>query len=102
MCPVYSVNDVTGLYRRIWHPSGVRFVLIIRVRWSSRTPTTGYFLATLRVAVMLNDISGGLRGLRPPATFFATLRVGEVTPVLEVLMPTTFARLTNWQVPADK
>ena len=24
---------------------------------------------------MTNDFSGGLRGLRPPATFFATLRV---------------------------
>ena len=36
------------LQRRIWHPSGVRFVLIIR--------------------------SGGLRGLRPPATLLAPLR----------------------------
>ena len=26
---------------------------------------------------MTNDFSGGLRGLRPPATFFATLRVAE-------------------------
>jgi hypothetical protein len=32
-------------------------------------------LAPLRGAVMTNDFSGGLRGLRPPATFFATLRV---------------------------
>src|SRR5437763_1382159 len=39
-----------------------------------RPPAT--FFATLRVAVMTNDSSGGLRGLRPPATFFATLRVG--------------------------
>src|SRR6185436_12126012 len=28
-----------------------------------------------RGAVMTNDFSGGLRGLRPPATFFGTLRV---------------------------
>ena len=28
---------------------------------------------------MTNDFSGGLRGLRPPATFFATLRVAEVS-----------------------
>ena len=34
-------------------------------------------LAPLRGAVMTNDFSGGLRGLRPPATFFATLRVAE-------------------------
>jgi len=26
---------------------------------------------------MINDFSGGLRGLRPPATFFATLRVAR-------------------------
>ena len=36
-------------------------------------PTSG--LAPLRGAVMTNDSPGGLRGLRPPATFFATLRV---------------------------
>jgi len=28
---------------------------------------------------MTNDLSGGLRGLRPPATFCATLRVAEVS-----------------------
>ena len=28
---------------------------------------------------MTNDFSGGLRGLRPPATFLATLRVAEVS-----------------------
>ena len=36
------------------------------------------FLAPLRGAVNDYDFAGGLRGLRPPATFFATLRV--VTP----------------------
>ena len=36
-------------------------------------------LAPLPGAVMTNDFSGGLRGLRPPATFFATLRVAEVS-----------------------
>ena len=32
-------------------------------------------LAPLRGAVMTSDFSGGLRRLRPPATFLATLRV---------------------------
>jgi len=35
-------------------------------------------LAPLRGAIY-SRISGGLRGLRPPATFFATLRVAEVS-----------------------
>src|SRR6187399_3717742 len=37
-------------------------------------------LAPLRGATQLiSRIPGGLRGLRPPATFFATLRVAEVS-----------------------
>ncbi len=36
-------------------------------------------LAPLPGAMITNDFSGGLRGLRPPATFFGTLRVGEVS-----------------------
>src|SRR5205085_9992790 len=77
-------NDFSGGLRglrppaTIWHPFGVRFVSS-HFRWSPRTPTTGYFLAPLQGAIMTNDFSGGLRGLRPPATFFATLRVGEVS-----------------------
>jgi len=35
-------------------------------------------LAPLQGATQLISHSGGLRGLRPPATFFATLRVAEV------------------------
>src|SRR6478735_5345474 len=38
-----------------------------------------------RGAVMTNDFSGGLRGLRPPATFFATLRVALRSAA--ILMP---------------
>src|SRR4030095_10512317 len=49
MCLVYSVNDVTG-----WYPG---------------------YLSPLRGAISSNIVPGGLRGLRPPATFFATLRV---------------------------
>ena len=38
---------------------------------------------------MINDFSGGLRGLRPPATFFATLRValGSVNYMNAVAKP---------------
>src|SRR2546421_526435 len=32
-----------------------------------------------RGAIMTNDFSGGLRGLRPPATLFQPLRVGDVS-----------------------
>ena len=39
---------------------------------------TAKILAPLRGATQLiSRIPGGLRGLRPPATFFATLRVAE-------------------------
>src|SRR5580765_6153321 len=43
-------------------------------------------LAPLRGATQLiSRISGGLRGLRPPATFFATLRVAEVSQLYSYL-----------------
>src|SRR6476620_12752118 len=46
-----------------------RLKIRIRREWRS------VVLHPSRGAVMTNDFSGGLRGLRPPATFFATLRV---------------------------
>ena len=39
-------------------------------------------LAPLRGAIHFIIRSGGLRGLRPPATVFATLRVAELSPLL--------------------
>jgi len=43
-------------------------------------------LAPLRGATQLiSRIPGGLRGLRPPATFFATLRVAEVSQLYSYL-----------------
>jgi len=38
---------------------------------------------------MTNDFSGGLRGLRPPATFFTTLRValGSVNYISALAKP---------------
>src|SRR6476659_331846 len=55
-CQIYAMN-IPGLkirIRREWPP---------------------VVLHPSRGAVMTNDFSGGLRGLRPPATFFGTLRV---------------------------
>src|SRR6476619_954877 len=46
---------------------------------SGQRKFTAKDLAPLRGATQLiSRIPGGLRGLRPPATFFATLRVAEV------------------------
>ena len=41
---------------------------------------------------MTNDFAGGLRGLRPPATFFATLRVVEVSQLYGYL------EMLSWSV----
>src|SRR6185369_5432622 len=47
---------------------------------SGQRKFTAKDLAPLRGATQLiSRIPGGLRGLRPPATFFATLRVAEVS-----------------------
>jgi len=58
---------------------------------------------------MTNDFSGGLRGLRPPATFFATLRVALrsvkyiVTPILKsghynsVSIPRDVLQFCSWR-----
>src|ERR1043165_5641590 len=44
---------------------------------------------------MSNDFSGGLRGLRPPTTFFATLRVA-LKSVNNIVPLKTYAETTSW------
>src|SRR5580765_899002 len=58
---------------------------------SGQRKFTAKDLAPLRGATQLiSRITGGLRGLRPPATFFATLRVAEVNYIV------TFAKASPW------
>src|SRR6185369_11341096 len=64
---------------------------------SGQRKFTAKDLAPLRGATQLiSRIPGGLRGLRPPATFFATLRVAEVSqlhsyPLMGLLKLTPFS-----------
>src|SRR5580765_7698411 len=53
---------------------------------SGQRKFTAKDLAPLRGAIQLiSRIPGGLRGLRPPATFFATLRVAKVSQLYSYL-----------------
>ena len=64
-CQNFRYSDLLGcgLYRDFLNAAGVEF------------DENGEVWQPLRGKVMTNDFSGGLRGLRPPATFFATLQV---------------------------
>ena len=57
-------------------PEGCHYAMNIpRLKIRIRREWRPVVLHPSRGAVMTDDFSGGLRGLRPPATFFATLRV---------------------------
>ena len=53
MCPVYSVNDVTGLYQGTLAPFQGADNFSLRSGGLRRASTTGYSLPTLRVATIL-------------------------------------------------
>src|SRR6476620_8472941 len=91
-----GVEQSTAKRRQRWprrNPKGCKE----SSRWSESAETTGsddetnrtpegcqiYALNIPRLKIRIrrewrSDFSGGLRGLRPPATFFATLRLAEV------------------------
>ena len=65
-CQIYAIPRLKIRIRREWRP---------------------VVLHPSRGAVMPNDFSGGLRGLRPPATLFATLRVAPRSVNYIVTLP---------------
>ena len=96
----------TGRRRMIdSHPEGVPDEYLCRAKIRVRREWRSVVLHPYRGAICFIIRSGGLRGLRPPATFFATLRVAEVSqlysyPTRNFLSPSAYADSTDRPKPS--